>query len=751
LKKYNDPHQKREAEKYGRPIPSRELMLDVLNKSPTPMGFRDLASELGLLEAEDLDPMKYRLRAMERDGQVIYNRNREYIPIQKADLIAGRVSGHPDGFGFLIPDDGGDDLFLHDKQMRKVMHGDRVLATIKGLDRRGRKEGVIAEIVERNTTQVVGRYFGSDGVGFVRPDNSRITQDIVIPADNNHDATDGQIVVAAIMEYPTVHHQSIGKIVEILGDHMAPGMEIDIALRSYDLPHVWSNKVTAEADKLGEDATEKDKKDRYDFRGVPLVTIDGSDSRDFDDAVFCQREGDHWRLVVAIADVSHYVPISSELDKEAWNRSTSVYFPAEVIPMLPEAISNGLCSLNPEVDRLCMVCSALINQQGEVVDYEFLEGVMHSFARLTYNKMAAIVVDNDQALRDEHSNVVRHLDDLYSLYHVLRKARDKRGSMDFETTETQIIFGDDRKIENILPTERNDAHKIIEECMIAANVCSARFLKEHKIPALHRVHEGPSKEGVEKVHEFLKGLGLTLGGGDKPQPKDYAKLLASVVGRADAHLIQTVLLRSLSRAVYAPVNEKKPETTWHFGLAQKDYAHFTSPIRRYPDLLVHRAIRHIIQGNPVKSYDYNYSEMKSLGEHCSDNERRADDASRDVMSWLKAEYMLDKVGETFNGVISSVTGFGLFVELNDVYVEGLVHVTELKSDYYHFDATRHRMTGESSGKNYNLGDSIEIVVARVDLDERKIDFMLPKSATMGTKKPKKKFKKKAKKKPNQHS
>ncbi len=748
MKKYSDPHQEREAKKYGRPIPSRELMLEVLTKSSKPMGFRELADELGLSDPEDLDPMKYRLRAMERDGQIIYNRSREYIPIQKADLISGRISGHSDGFGFLIPDDGSEDLFLHGKQMRKVMHGDKVLAMVKGVDRRGRKEGAIAEVVERNTTEVVGRYFGGDGsgIGFVRPDNSRITQDIVIPAESNHDATDGQIVVAGIVEYPTVHHQGIGKIVEILGDHMAPGMEVDIALRSYDLPHKWSSEVSVEADKLGDEATEEDKKERYDFRGVPLVTIDGADSRDFDDAVFCQRDGDHWRLVVAIADVSHYVPIASELDKEAWNRSTSVYFPAEVIPMLPEAISNGLCSLNPDVDRLCMVCSTLINQQGEIIEYEFLEGVMHSFARLTYDKMAAIVVDHDQALREEHANIVHHLDDLYSLYHVLRKARDNRGSMDFETTETQIIFGDDRKIENILPTVRNDAHKIIEECMIAANVCSARFLKEHKIPALHRVHEGPDQEGIEKVREFLKGVGLTLGGGDKPQPKDYANILASVVDRPDAHLIQTVLLRSLSRAVYAPVNPDKPESTWHFGLAQKDYAHFTSPIRRYPDLLVHRAIRHIIQGNSVKSYDYSLAEMKALGEHCSANERRADDASRDVMSWLKAEYMLDKVGETFTGVISAVTGFGLFVELNEVYVEGLVHVTALKSDYYHFDATRHRMTGESSGKTYNLGDEIEIVVARVDLDERKIDFTLPESADMESRKPRKKFKKKAKKK-----
>ena len=748
MKKYIDPYQKREEEKYGRPIPSRELMLEILANSPKPMGFRDLANELALTDAADLDPMKYRLRAMERDGQVIFNRNREYVPVQKSDLISGYISGHPDGFGFLIPDEGGDDLFLHGKQMRKVIHGDKVLAMVKEIDRRGRKEGAIVEVLEHNTEQVVGRYFGGEGIGFVQPDNSRITQDIVVSEENNLSAKDGQIVMVAIIEYPTIRHQAVGKIVEILGDHMAPGMEIDIALRTYDLPHVWPEAALTETNKLGETVKKDDKAPRHDFRHVPLVTIDGDDSRDFDDAVFCQREGKNWRLVVAIADVSHYVPIGSELDKEAWNRSTSVYFPAEVIPMLPEAISNGLCSLNPDVDRLCMVCSSLISSQGEVLEYEFLQGVMRSHARLTYDKMAAIVVDHDATLRDEHHAIVHHLDDLYSLYHAFRKARIKRGSMDFETSETRIIFGKARKIENILPTERNDAHKIIEECMIAANVCSARFLKQHKIPALHRIHEGPDKESLEKVHEFLKGLGLTLKGGDQPKSKDYANLLAYVKGRADAHLIQTVLLRSLSRAVYAPVNLEKPEKACHFGLAQGDYAHFTSPIRRYPDLLVHRAIRHIIQEKATMHYAYGYSDMKALGEHCSTNERRADDASRDVIAWLKAEYMLDKIGDTFHGVISGVTGFGLFVELNEVYVEGLVHVTALNSDYYHFDAQHHRLTGENSGNTYKLGDAIEVVVARVDLDERKIDFALPKIEKKPKKKPfKKKPSKSSKRKP----
>jgi len=752
--KYKDPHHKREAKKYGRPIPSRELMLEVMEKNRRPIGFRELARKLGIDDPKDLGPMKYRLRAMERDGQILFNRSKKYVPVAKADLIAGRVQGHRDGFGFLIPDDGSDDLYLHAKQIRKVLHGDRVLCSVTGIDRKGRREGTIVEILERKTESVVGRYFVESGVGFVTPDNSRMTRNILIPTGNGGGAEDGQIVVARIIEYPTARRQPIGKVIETLGDHMAPGMEIDIALRSHDLPHTWPADTITESQALNDEVLEEDKKNRVDLRKMPLVTIDGEDSRDFDDAVYCEKDKKgNWKLTVAIADVSHYVPIGSALDQEAWNRGTSVYFPAEVIPMLPEKISNGLCSLNPGVDRLCMVCEATIDTTGEVIDYQFMNAIMHSAARLTYTKMAAIVVDNDADLRKKYARIVDHLDDLYKLYHVLRKRRTERGSIDFETTETRIIFGENRKIESIQPTVRNDAHKLIEECMVTANMCAARFLKKHKMPALHRAHDGPKTEKLTKVREFLNGLGLSLGGGDNPQSKDYATLLDSVKGRPDAHLIQKVLLRSISRAQYAPVDPKHPEKTRHFGLSRQDYAHFTSPIRRYPDLLAHRAIRHVLahttepQGKknkflkhaiqsvpkstartaPSKSYHYDYAEMKALGEHCSMCEQRADDASRDVMSWLKAEYMQDKIGEQFSGIISTVTSFGLFVELNDIYVEGLVHVTELKSDYYHFDAVKHMMKGEHSGKIYRLGDPIEIVVARVVLDERKIDFVLPKS------------------------
>ena len=736
--KYKDPYKAREAENYERPIASRELILKVLTDSTAPLGFTELIEHLDIDEPEQRDALKYRLRAMERDGQILFNRRKQYLPVSKADLIAGRVSGHPDGFGFLIPDDGSDDLFLHGKQMRKLMHGDKALCSVTGVDKKGRREGAVVEVLEHNTEQVVGRYFVRGGIGFVEPDNKRIAADVLIPPGNSGKAKHGQIVSAALVEQPSTRQLAIGKVIEILGEHMAPGMEIDIALRSHDLPHEWNAEVQKEAQALGDEASESDKQGRVDYRQMPLVTIDGEDSRDFDDAVYVERKGDHWKLVVAIADVSHYVPVGSALDQEAWNRGTSVYFPAQVLPMLPEAISNGLCSLNPHVDRLCMVCEAVIDDEGDILSYAFKEGVMHSAARLTYTKVAAMLVDKDPALCEEYSTLLPHLEELYALYKALRLARDERGSIDFETTETKIEFGNDRKIKSITPTERNDAHKIIEECMIAANVCAARFLKKHHMPALHRVHPEPDVESLEKVREFLSGVGLSLAGGIEPEPKDYARLLASVQGRADVNLIQTVLLRSLSRAMYSPVSQEKPEAARHFGLAQKDYAHFTSPIRRYPDLLVHRAIRHLVRGNTAANYDYSPADMVALGEHCSMTERRADDASRDVVAWLKAEYMLDKVGEVFSGFITAVTGFGLFVELSDIYVEGLVHVTSLKSDYYRFDPMLHRLTGESSGRSFRLGDAITVQVARVDLDDRKIDFTLPgPSGSNGERKPKK--------------
>lgn len=713
-----DPQFEREAAKYERPIPSRELILEVIHEADGPVPFEPLAERLGLTEEVDLEALTRRLRAMERDGQLVCNRVGAYLPVNQEDLVRGRVIGHPDGFGFLVPDEGGDDLFLSPRQMKSLLHGDRAVARVIGVDRRGRREGAIIEVLERNTEQVVGRLFSEGGIGFVTPDNKRITQDILIPPEAMGGAREGQIVIAAIREQPTKRTRPIGEIVEVLGEHMAPGMEIDVAIRAHGLPFQWPEEVIEAADKLGARVSPAAKKGRLDLRDMPLVTIDGEDSKDFDDAVFCEPlEKGGWRLWVAIADVSHYVTPGDPLDKEARHRATSVYFPERVIPMLPEVLSNGLCSLNPDVDRLCLVCEMQITSRGRIKDYAFHEGLMRSHARLTYTKVAGIVLDRDKDLLHEYAELVPHLEELHALYKVLRKAREKRGAIDFETTETKIIFGADRKIERIVPYERNDAHKIIEECMIAANVAAAKFLKKHKIPALYRVHPGPKPEKVEALRAFLGELGLSLGGGEEPQPKDYTLLLEQVRERPDAHLIQTVLLRSLKQAVYSP------EDVGHFGLAHDDYAHFTSPIRRYPDLLVHRAIRHLLRGGKASDFHYSHDEMVVLGEHCSMAERRADEASWDVEGWLKCEFMQDRVGEHFDGVITSVTSFGLFVELKDIYVEGLVHVTSLSNDFYHFDPVGHRMTGERAGRVYRMGDPIRVQVARVNLDERKIDFV----------------------------
>jgi ribonuclease R len=656
---------------------------------------------------------------MERDGQLLFNRRGGFGLVSKMDLVAGRVIGHADEFGFLVPDDGGDDLFLSAREMHNCLHGDRVVARVSGLDRRGRREGAIVEVLEHANKHVAGSYFIDQGVGYVIADNKRINQDILVPEGQAMGAENGQLVVVEIVEYPTARRQATGKIIEILGDHMAPGLEIDVAIRAHDLPMEWSQPVKDMAATLPTGVPEEAKAGRTDLRQMPLVTIDGEDSMDFDDAVYCEP-GAHggWRLVVAIADVSHYVVPGSALDVEARERGNSVYFPGRVLPMLPEELSNGLCSINPDVDRLCMVCDMDISKEGKLHEYRFYQAVMRSHARMTYNKVNSIVVERDGELCREYDTIRPHLENLYTLFKLLHVRREERGAIDFDTTETRVVFGVGKKIDRIVATERNDAHRLIEECMLMANVATAKFLSKAKIPSLYRDHDRPNLEKLTALREFLGELGLNLKGGDKPEAGDYGELLASIKDRPDAHLIQTVMLRSMSRAVYSPDNKG------HFGLAFEAYAHFTSPIRRYPDLLVHRAIRHVISGKPVEEFRYSHDDMVLHGEHCSMTERRADEATRDAMDWLKCEFMLDKVGEKFEGVISSVTGFGIFVELKDIYVEGLVHVTSFKNDYYHFDAAHHRLVGERSHKIYRLGDSVEVLVARVDLDDKKIDFDL---------------------------
>ena len=718
----DDPHRDREARKYEQPIPSREFILERLAARGTPASFSQIADELKLSSDQDLEALRRRLRAMERDAQLIVTRQGDYGLTQKMDLIAGRVVGHPDGFGFLVPDEGGDDLFLSPKQMRSLLHGDRVLASVIGIDRRGRREGGLVEVLERANQRVVGRFHMEHGMSFVIPSNTRINQDIAIPPEHRGGATLNQIVEVEIIEQPNPRSQPIGRITEVLGDHMAPGMEIDIAIRSHDLPYQWPKALEREIAGLTAEVPETAKQGRTDLRDLPLVTIDGEDARDFDDAVYCEPHGKGWRLIVAIADVSSYVLPDTALESEARLRGTSVYFPGQVIPMLPEVLSNGLCSINPNVDRLCLACELSITATGQVREYRFFEGLMRSWARLTYNEVAAAVVARETKVRHNLKKVLPHLEDLHALYQVLRKQRDRRGAIDFETTETKIVFGRERKIERIVPMERNDAHRMIEEYMVAANVAAAEFLLENKIPALYRIHAGPTLEKLENLRSFLSELGLSLGGGEQPQPKHYAKLLDSVRDRPDARLIQTVLLRSLSQAVYSPDN------TGHFGLAYDAYTHFTSPIRRFPDLLVHRAIRHLLANKRPAGFAHSHADMASAGEHCSMTERRADEATRDAVDWLKCEYMQDKVGETFNGLITGVTSFGLFVELRDVYVEGLLHISSLGKDYYHFDPLKHRLMGERTKTVYRLADPIAVRVVRVDLDESKIDFELVEEA-----------------------
>jgi len=713
-----DPYAQREAEKYENPIPSRELILQLIEEVGKPLRRQQIAKQFGLESADNLEALRRRLRAMERDGQLLFNRRQKYCLVNSQDLIAGRILGHADGFGFIKPDDGSADLFLSPREMKSLMHNDRAIVRVAGLDRKGRREGAVVEVLERNTTQVVGRLHKERGISFVVPDNKKIPQDISIPAEELGKAKKGQIVVAEIIQHPSNHRPAIGRVVEVLGKHMAPGMEIEVALRSHDLPFQWPDDVLQEIKPLTKEVPEQSKEGRVDIRDLPLVTIDGEDARDFDDAVYCKKTSKGWKLLVAIADVSHYVQVNNALDVEAKNRSTSVYFPEQVIPMLPEILSNGLCSLNPDVDRLCMVCELYINEEGRVIRSGFFNAVMRSHARLTYTNVSKILVDGNKTLAKKYASLVPQLQELYSLYKVMRKGRELRGAMDFDTQDTQIVFGTDRKIEQIVPTERNDAHKLIEEFMITANMAAARFLIRKKMPHLLRVHEGPGVEKLQTLKSFLNELGLVLGGGDKPTPLDYMHLLNSVKGRADAHLIQTVLLRSMSQAVYSP------EIKGHFGLALDAYAHFTSPIRRYPDLLVHRAIKHCIDNKPVDSFAYGLPDMLVLGEHCSANERRADEATREVVNWLKCEYMMDKIGEDFNGIITAVTGFGFFVELEQVYVEGLVHISNLPQDYFHFDAATHQLKGEKTGIRYRLGDKVAIKVARVDLDDKKIDFEL---------------------------
>ena len=720
-----DPNYAKELAKYDNPIPSREFILQIIRMHNAPMTKEEIFVALGITDETRQEAMRRRLRAMENDGQLVFTKRKCYALPEKLDLLKGMVIGHREGFGFLQVEGKKDDFFIPNVQMQKVMHGDYVLAQPNGFDRKGRPEVRIVRVLEANKKQIVGRFFIEQGIGYVMPDDSRITRDILIPDNARLGARMGQVVVVELHSRTAPFFQPIGKITEVLGDNMAKGMEVEIAIRKHDIPHSFPSAVEKQLKKWAEDVPEEAKRGRVDLRDLPLVTIDGEDARDFDDAVFCQKQGKGWKLWVAIADVSYYVRPKSALDTEAYNRGNSVYFPNRVVPMLPEKLSNGLCSLNPQVDRLCMVCEMTISAKGKMTDYQFYEAVMNSHARLTYNKVAKIL-EKDTALCERYASLVPHLQDLHDMYQALVKARQQRGAIEFETIESKFIFNALGRIERIEPAVRNDAHKIIEECMILANIASANFMEKHQEPALYRIHAVPSEEKLTAFRSFLAECGLSLSGGNKPTPTDYAQLLEQIKQRPDHELIQTMLLRSMSQAVYSADN------IGHFGLALEEYAHFTSPIRRYPDLTLHRGIKYLLakqKGSKRKTtdtggYHYQLEEMDVFGAHCSSTERRADDATREVADWLKCEYMQDHVGEEFEGIISSVTGFGFFVRLNDLFIDGLVHISGLANDYYLFDMPKQRLIGENSGMIFRLGDAVKVRVEAVSLEQKQIDFSL---------------------------
>lgn len=711
-----DPHLARESTRYEKPLPSREFILEALSEAGEPLDETALALRLAVNE-DELPAFSRRLRAMQREGQILRNRKNSILVAGKLELITGRVEGHPDGYGFLLREDrGGADLYLPPSEMQKALHGDRVIARVSGLDRRGNAEASIVEVTERGRKTVVGTLTVANGLAYVEPVDRRITQQILVSHGDCANAKTGDIVVITLDKLLPImdrRQRFFGSISEVLGRPLDPGMEIEIALRKHDLPFEFSKGALRQAVRIPRSVRPRDIKERVDLRSKPFVTIDGESARDFDDAVWAEKLANGFRLIVAIADVSHYVSHGDPVDLNARERGTSVYLPRKVVPMLPEELSNGICSLIPEEERLCLSCDMEIADNGKIKKYAFYTGVIRSHARLTYEEVETALTTPEFKHRDAITKLMPQLAVLDACFRALLNERKRRGAIDFETRDTQIYFDENGKISRIVPAPRNNAHRLIEECMLAANVSASDYLQRSRHPALFRVHEGPTEEKLNLLRDFLKEFGLHLQGGSKPSAVDYSVLLDQIKKRPDQDLLQTVLLRSLQQARYTPDN------VGHFGLSYDGYTHFTSPIRRYPDLLVHRAIKAVLSGEIYEPGDW-----EQLGMHCSQTERRAEAASREVETWLKCYYMKDRVGEVFSGSVSGVAPFGLFVALDDVYVEGMIHISELGNDYFHFDVSKHQLLGERSAVRYRLADRIKVRIARVDLDSARIDFTL---------------------------
>ena len=706
---------KKKAKPYKHPIPSRNDILDMLTDVGKPLKAEPIMQAYGLKGQRMRSLLIDQLQDMVRAGQILENRRGEFCLTAKLDLVTGKVSGHRDGFGFVIRDDGDpDDVFLSAREMRALFDGDRVAIRIVGDDHRGRSQGELVHVLERGTREIAGQFIRERGIGIVIPDNARLSHRILIAKGEAANAKHGNMVVAEILDYPTHVEQATGRITTVIGMPGDKGIATDIAIHSHAIPFKWPDTVKKEVEGFGTSVPSSAHNGRTELRDVDLITIDGVDARDFDDAVYCKKSDNGWRLLVAIADVANYVSVGSALDKEAIVRGTSVYFPDRVVPMLPEVLSNGLCSLNPKVDRLCMVCDMRVSPAGKVTKATFFEAVMKSKARLTYSQVGDFLssASKSSVPKDLQASVR----DLHDLYKAFAKARGRRGAIEIDLPQTKFKLNKDGEIDRIEVVPRNDAHRLIEECMIAANVEAAKFLKKHRIPGLYRVHPKPDADRFNDLRLYLISLGLKVPHPDHVEPRHFTQLIEQVKDRPDSAAITMAMLRSLTHAEYSPAN------VGHFGLALASYAHFTSPIRRYPDLLVHRAIRHIVRGGKPGKYSYGAKEMERLGAITSAHEKRAEEATRDVEAWLKCQYMEGHLGDEFDGVITGVTNFGLFVQITELMTDGLVHVTSLANDYYKYDAGSQRLVGERSGHSYSLGAEMRVRVQRVDMETRKIDF-----------------------------
>ena len=713
--KIPDPHFSEQLNKYDNPIPSRQALLAFLTSQAKILSVHKIAEKIGVSNEMQLEGLRRRLNAMVNDGSLFINRKKGFGVRDKTDLIKGLVQAHADGFGFLVSTELEEDGFILPREMRKVMDGDTVLANMQSGRRKNKEEAYIVEVLERAHKTLVGKFFNKNGQGIVEPDNTAI-DDIIIPSGSEATANDGDFVTVLINEYPNRQRPAIGEVIAILGQKLNSRLAMELTMAAQKLPHEWPEGFDRVVSYIPSQVTDEDiTEDVKDIRHLPLVTIDGEDARDFDDAVYAEKNDKGWRLIVAIADVSKYVPPNSELDKEAFKRGTSVYFPGKVIPMLPLELSNGICSLNPHVDRMCMVCDMQVNAAGQIQSYNFYRGVMHSHARITY-KQCWNYLDKDVKQEKWDDGVVSSLDTMNDLYKAMTIEKNKRGAITFNSTDVHISINAEGQVSSITPYTRNDAHKLIEAFMIAANICAAKFVSKHKVPAAYRVHDTPPLQKITDLKAFLLSLGIKPNFSDPVAPKDFEKIIKQIQQRDDVNLIESVLLRSQSLAAY------EAENGGHFGLALEYYAHFTSPIRRYPDLMIHRAIEYIVKKNKPKRYIYSAQKAIDMNVQCSHNERRAENASRDVDARLKCMFMEQFIGEEMEGIVSGVTHFGVFVTLNDIMVDGLIHVTSLPNDYYHHEPIHHKLVGERGGSVFQLADKIKIKVAAVSIDQRKIDF-----------------------------